>query len=1045
MKHEYVFLRERFFSIKSRSTHRFGLNAPCMLLLVVCMALWVLPRPVQAQSQSTTGVVRGYVSDQFANPIANATVTLRETSTNFERIVTTSTGGVFTATLLRLGIYEVTVEAEGFTESQLTGIPVRVGETVQLPITLVTELGEIVVVAGAPVVDATQSETSTRLPEEAVQGLPNNGRNFLSLTLLTPGVAIVQGPDGDELSIAGQRGIHNNISVDGADFNNPFFGEQRGGQRPAFTFNLDAVQEIVVVPQGANAEFGRSSGGFINVITKSGTNEFHGTAHYFGKFDALAATAKHEDLEREPDFSQHQFGFTLGGPIIKDKLFFFTAYDQQEFNDTKQMDIGRIDSRLRDFMDTAFGGALQGDYLPIDRTDDARAFLLKFDYRLSNKHYASIKYNHTYSKQVNGTFDVDPWARSSNALEKGFSNAISGSLNSILGSNTTNEFRFQYSREDRPRPYDGPTFPGTIAPPGVNDGERPFPDTGVDFGGGYRFGMPFFIPIKYYDTRIQLLNNISFSKGNHLIKVGVEWNRVESVQTFIGFANARMIFSSVDGFLNYVEHGNGYVECDDGSNSIATGLGGTCPGGTSIVGPVILYLQQAGVGGTTVEQAGTQGIPQNEIGIFIQDSLQATPNLTINYGLRWEAQIQPDPLTPADEVFYAAFIGQTVNGQEFPSDGNLTSDKKMFQPRFGFAYDVKGDGRTVVRGSAGIYYARIPGLNLASSRSTNGSLGQTIFRASFFGNFGGPPPPNYDELLPDPAGEPDHPDVFVFDKDFRNPRTTSFSFGGEHQLNDWGLVGLVNFMHARTDNLTRFVNRNDAALGNPWSTGLGDGANGVGARNPVESSAKSRYTGITVGLRQTIQEDIAFQANYTISWDKADDDNERDPFTLRYVDVLQLDREYGYSDRDQRHRFNAWLIARLPLDIVFNNRFSFYSAQPVSESCGPTTANPFAAPAGERANTVFGGGSDRLCADGSILKRNTLRKDNAFFSWDVRFTKSFQIGTGEVEANLEFFNVTNADNFRDPAFAGLLFNFDGTVQSGLGDPRQVQVGVKYRF
>ncbi|MCS4558816.1 hypothetical protein L9G74_20565, partial [Shewanella sp. C32] len=91
--------------------------------------------------------------------------------------------------------------------------------------------------------------------------------------------------------------------------------------------------------------------------------------------------------------------------------------------------------------------------------------------------------------------------RSSNALEKGFSNAISGSLNSILGSNTTNEFRFQYSREDRPRPYDGPTIPGTIAPPGVNDGERPFPDTGVDFGGGYRFGMPFFIPIKYYDTR----------------------------------------------------------------------------------------------------------------------------------------------------------------------------------------------------------------------------------------------------------------------------------------------------------------------------------------------------------------------------------------------------------------------------------------------------------------------------------------------------------------------------------------------------------------
>ena len=127
-----------------------------------------------------------------------------------------------------------------------------------------------------------------------MQGLPNNGRNIFNYTTLTPNVAIVQGPDGDEISIGGQKGIHNNVSVDGADFNNPFFGEQRGGQRPAFTFNLDAVQDFVVVADGANAEFGRSSGGFVNVITKSGTNEFHGSAHYFGKYDALSA-----------DFSPH--------------------------------------------------------------------------------------------------------------------------------------------------------------------------------------------------------------------------------------------------------------------------------------------------------------------------------------------------------------------------------------------------------------------------------------------------------------------------------------------------------------------------------------------------------------------------------------------------------------------------------------------------------------------------------------------------------------------------------------------------------------------
>ena len=1026
-----------------------------MVFLIACMALLYLPTTAHAQSQATTGVIRGFVSDQFNNPIPGAIVTLRETGTNFERVITTSAGGVFTATLLPLGTYDVTVSATGFNEIQRTGIAVRVGATVQLPLQLVTQLDEVVVEATTPNVDVTQSETSTRLSEDAVEGLPNNGRNFLSLTKLTPGVAIVQGPDGDELSIAGQRGIHNNVSVDGADFNNPFFGEQRGGQRPAFTFNLDAVQELVVIPQGANAEFGRSSGGFVNVITKSGTNQFSGSAHYFGKFDALAANGKHEFddgtvLEREPDFSQHQFGFTLGGPIVRDKVFFFAAYDQQEFSDTKQTDINRIDPRLRNFMDTAFGGALAGDYGPIDRTNDARAFLLKLDFRLSSRHYASLKYNHTFSEQVNGTFDVDPWARSSNALEKDWSNAISGSLNSILGSNVTNEFRFQYSREDRPRPYEGPTIPGSTAPPGVSDGERPFPDTGIDFGGGYRLGLPFFIPVEYYDTRIQLLNNVTVSKGNHLIKFGAEWNRVESVQTFIGFANGRFIFGSVDGFLNYVEHGNGYVECSDGSNSIATGLGGTCPDGTEVTGPVILYLQQAGVGGTTVEEAGTQGIPQNEIGVFIQDSWQPIPNLTLNIGLRWEAQIQPDPITPANEVFYADFIGQTVNGEEFPSDGEIPSDFAMWQPRFGFAYDVAGDGKTVFRGSAGVYYARIPGLNLASSRSTNGSLGQTIFRASFLSPFG-IPPPNYDELLPDPTGEPTNPDVFVFDKDFRNPRTTTFHFGIERELNDWGLVGSFDITHARTDNLTRFTNRNDPTLGREflfepapgsgWSTGLGsDGSNGVGALTTVESTAKSRYTGMTVGLRQTVREDVQFQVNYTVSWDKSDDDNERDPFTLRYVDINRLDREFNWSDRDQRHRLNAWLIAELPYGILLNNRLSYYSAQPASESCGVDNK-----PTGQRSLTVFGDLSDRICPNGTIIKRNTLRKDNEFFSLDVRLSKVFQIGTGEVEAIVEVFNLLNTDNFRDPTFAGFLFNFDGTVQSGLGDPRQVQVGVKYRF
>src|SRR5205085_1054584 len=230
------------------------------------------------------------------------------------------------------------------------GLDLGLGQTLTVPITMkqaaVSE--QIVVTAAAPLIETARTEGATRIDQKAVAGLPNNGRNFLDYTKLTPGVTIVQGPDGDELSINGQKGIENNISVDGADFNNPFFGEQRGGQRPPFTFNLDAVKEMVVIADGANAEFGRSTSGFVNVITKSGTNNFDGTAHFTFKNDSLSARAKNPPgsaTATQPRFNsmQDQTGFTIGGPIIKDKVFYFGALDLQKAHETKQTDPNRID------------------------------------------------------------------------------------------------------------------------------------------------------------------------------------------------------------------------------------------------------------------------------------------------------------------------------------------------------------------------------------------------------------------------------------------------------------------------------------------------------------------------------------------------------------------------------------------------------------------------------------------------------------------------------------------------------------------------------
>ena len=1020
------------------------LPRPCALLrLLVVPLLLATPSLVQAQAQATTGVIRGTVTDSTGRPLDNATVSLRHLSTNAERTLTTNASGVFVATLLRVGTYDVRARALGFREDRRDSVAVRLGETVEQRFTLapqVVQLEELTVAAPEPAVDVTQSESATRLSSGAVEGLPNNGRNIFNYTTLTPNVATVQGPDGDELSIGGQRGIHNNVSVDGADFNNPFFGEQRGGQRPAFTFNLDAVQDFVVVSDGANAEFGRSGGGFVNIITKSGTNEFHGSAHYFGKYDALSADFTHSfpggtTSAFTPDFAQHQFGATFGGPIVRDKAFFFLAYDQQEYNETKQTDRiaqGLIDPALLSFVDTAFGASLRNDFGPISRTNDANAFLAKLDFKLGQAHTASLKYNYTNSRQENGTFDVDFWARSANALERDFSHAVNGSFTSLFSSALSNEFRFQWAREDRPRPYDGPTNPGT---------GRPFPDTDVGCisasgFNGCRLGMPFFIPVDAHDYRFQVLDNISLVQGNHLFKFGGEWNRTGVTQTFRGFGNGRMAFTSVNGFLSYVASGNQYVECSDGTSNTT----GACTAPDSIVGPVALYLQQAGVGGLTVDEAGTQTIIQNELALFLQDSWKPRSNLTVNYGVRWEAQIEPDLITPVSQLFYAPFIGQTVtNAQgtfEFPGNGTIPSDYSMFQPRLGLAYDLKGDGKQVIRANAGLYYARIPGLNLASSRSTDGSRGQTLFRSSAASPFLGPPPA-YGELLVPPAGAPFFPDVFVFDKDFQNPRTFTATVGYEREIGG-GVAAGISYTHARTDNLTRFFNANDAAFGRPWGTGLEPGGtNGINNLTVVQSSAKSRYNGITAELRRPVGSRVQFQINYTLSFDKADDDNERDPFTFRYARADSLQKEYNWSDRDQRHRVNAWLLAILPGDFYVNNRLSAYSAQPASEICGPGNVGT-----GERASQP----AQRICPDGHVLQRNTIRRDNAYFSWDVRLSKPLNFGRqGTLELIFEAFNITNHDNFKDPATAGTFLVFDGTVRSGLGEPRQFQAGARYLF
>lgn len=950
--------------------------------IITAVFLLLVPVFVLAQSQATTGTVQGSVSDPNGAVVSGATVTVRNMETGFERAVTSNSDGFFTAPLLPLGKYRVTTNASGFSTSVLENVAVTVGQTLALNISLKvgTATETVDVSAEAESVDTARTELSTQINERSVENLPINRRDFSRFALLTPGVSIVQGPDGDEITINGQKGIQNNVSIDGADANNPFFGEQRGGQRPAFTISLESVKEFQVVPVGASAEFGRSSGGFINAVTKSGTNEFAGAAFLFFRNQGLSGQnpdAVAANLPTE-NFKNYQFGGNVGGPIKKDKAFFFFAYER---NDGKSNKPNSIDPRLVSIFATRFNSP--NEQRVIERTNIADVLLGKVDVQLNRSNLLTLRHNYSRAEQVNGTFDVPTWGASANGRETDNSNSFIGQLVTNFSSNLLNEFRFQWAKEERPRFYDGPDLPDTTI--GTFDGSI-----------SYRFGRPFFLPVPSDDVRVQFTDNFTVIRGNHSIKFGGDLNRTRVSQTFIGFARGRYIFAAptinaaIAGFTDYIN--------------------GVSPAALQ------LYLQFAPIGNRTVQEAGTQAYVTVEPGLYVQDNWQARRNLTLNLGFRWEGQFQPDPINAPTQTRY----GQFLNDPRFPSDGSIPDFKDGFAPRLALSWSPGEDGKTAIRLGGGIYYARIPGLVVAGPRNTDGAIAGNIFFANFLCSgpgLGGCPV--FPGIVPTANFNPFNPGIAVFERNFKNPRTVQMSASIEREVfKNTSLLFAYNY--AKSTRLTRFVNRGDGRLypggASPFERANGSG---IGEIRSTESSARSLYQGFTFTLNKRFSSRYQFQVNYLLSFDKSDDDNERDPFTFRYVDPRNLTPEYNWSDRDQRHRFNAFATFLLPYDINISPIIQSRSAQPTSVTNRGTFPN--------------------------IVKRNTLRLENEFFTFDVRASKAFKISEKvSIEGIFEAFNLFNNRNQRSLP-RPLTFNFDGTVTAGFGEPRQAQIGVRLKF
>src|SRR5215213_9710871 len=443
------------------------------LLTGILLTLLIVPT-ILAQSQITTGQIQGVIKDANGAVVPGVSVEAKNRETGLVRMATTNDDGRYTVLALPPGNYSVTASKQGFTTPTIENTPLTVGQTLIADFALaVSQLQEKVTVESVPTVDTVKTEVSTTLNETAVSTTPILGRKFEDLLTLTPGVSITQGPDGDEINFSGQRGIFNNVSLDGGDYNNGFFGEQLGGQRAAIDIPLEAVKEFQVVATGASAEFGRTAGGVINVITKSGTNDVHGSAFYFQRLEGL--TANTSDGKPLKDFHREQYGATIGGPFKENKAFYFFAFEgilenlerpnlsepigatpcpiatptilANESVINANDDCQRL--ALINFFRTTRN---QEEGLPVLHKINNHAIFAKADYNITDANQLAISYNFDYSKNTNQTFDVGTYGNSANGIEGPSKiNVIRANLFTTISPTKLNEAHFSYARELRPR------------------------------------------------------------------------------------------------------------------------------------------------------------------------------------------------------------------------------------------------------------------------------------------------------------------------------------------------------------------------------------------------------------------------------------------------------------------------------------------------------------------------------------------------------------------------------------------------------------------
>jgi hypothetical protein len=973
--------------------------------LAALLVLFGLAGAAHAQTDVTTSRISGTVEDSSKSPLPGVTVEAVNTETGLRQSEVTDANGFYRILNLPTGTYRVSASLDGFATATAESVRLLIGSTPTVNFTLQSaRISEtITVTSEAPTVEVTNTQIATTIQSEQLKNLPTPGTDFRQLVLLTPETRFDS--ERGNISISGQRGINTNVTVDGVDYNNAFFGGTTGGAegRAPLSLSEESIKEFSVITNGASAEFGRSGGGFVNVITKSGTNNLHGSGFYYNQPQSLIADFARPHLApgqvftgttKPADQKKDQFGASLGGSIVRDKLFYFLSYDNQKQDVTVP-----ISSTVLDPAVFARYPALASP-TSFAQTRNGHVAFGRLDYQVNDANRLMVRGNFAKYDGENGTSSSPSQAASHNGIEGMDAKTWVGQYSGQFGANFLNDLNLNYVKEDTPR-----------ADKGLNLTEVQIP--------GVSYGEVSFLPIVSTNDRKEIGDTVSYLLDKHVLKAGADYNDTGIDQVFKGNWRGVYVFNSKDDLL---------------------------------AGRWAQFRQFGGLNGLNADQAGRAKFRQKENALFLQDQWFLRPNLTVTAGVRWENLDNPnDAVLNQNDV--------NPNGS-FKLNGKIPDSNNNISPRVSISWAP--DEKTAVRGSVGRYWSRTPAILFAQLLTSNGvrATQYIINSQQTNGVVTGPPT---DPLSPgwgsafNPVGVQPidfsrittiaKPGVFAIDPNFDNPYTDRVTIGAEREVFARTSLAL-DFTYAESKQLERLTDINRVYSGGTAPNGLPSYSSTL--PNPyyarittLKSDARSKYIGLTATLNRRFADSFSLYAAVTWSKDKDNDSNERNFSGIQPEDFNNLDLNYGYSNRDQRWK-----------GVVNGVWQSPFWGLGLSGSLRYATGSPYTGLAGRDVNND-GNNTDRPTVDGVHFDRNSFRQPD-FYELNLRLSKGFKIWEGNLQLFAECFNCSNAPN-RFVTSANQTYGANPSlgvnptvnprfgVEDGVGTPRTVQLGIRFDF